>query len=112
MNVDLIREWLKAKKHSQAWLAESLGVDTVTVNRWLTGKASIYKPCQILIRQLMQEDDSQKSPQGMHAPLTQEELSTAAQSIQRTPEGLINGVLGLLGKSALNNALPSDENKP
>lgn len=112
MEIETIKTWLKNNRRSQAWLAEQVGVHLVSVNSWLNGRAEISPPCQKLIAILMQEDDSQKSPQGMDAPLTQGELSTAAQSIQRTPEGLINGVLGLLGKSALNNALPSDENKP
>lgn len=112
MDAQQVKEWLQLNKKSQKWLADSLKVDIATINRWLCGRGTISPSLQAFISLIVQEGDSIKSPQSMHAPLTQEELSTAAQSIQRTPEGLVQGVLGLLGQSAINNALPTDEMKP
>ncbi len=94
MEIKSIRAWLKNSKRSQAWLADAVGVDVVTVNRWLTERAAISLPCQKLIARLMEEGEGKpcaySSPS---ASLTDEQIDTAAQSIGKSSKELIRGVL-------------------
>lgn len=111
MKIELIKTWLKNNKRSQAWLAEQVGVHLVSVNSWLNGRAEISPPCQKLIALLMEADAPAHTSDGTHTPLSDEELTTAAESIQRTPEGLIHGVL-LLDAQARAQALCAPTQSP
>lgn len=92
MDISDIKQWLKANKKTQQWLADEVRLDVATVNKWLNGRASLSTSSQKLV-ELIIAPSTTNAPSVPSAALTDEELSTAAQSIGKSPAELVKGVL-------------------
>ena len=80
MTTTPIKQWLKAKGHTQAWLAEQLGVKRQAVSQWSLGE---YVPTPALAFQIVALSDGDLAIEDLIDPTGEAREHAGIESAQR-----------------------------